>query len=128
MFVSGVDAIVESQRRVAEGYFEDGSIDSACPPLKALLHIMAGRKFGDLTLDDPRLRAMFTREAVLASDWYTERLRHKQTKDAALWERHLRFIDGRAGDYAAARGIAARVNSSIYLTDLVGTIGADPSV
>ena len=41
------------------------------------------RAFGDLTLQDPRLRAMFTREAVLASDWYTERLRHKQRKDIA---------------------------------------------
>ena len=40
-FAAGVDAIVETQTRVALQYFEDGSVDAACPPLKALLHIMA---------------------------------------------------------------------------------------
>jgi hypothetical protein len=123
IFVSGVDAIVESQRRVALAYFEDGSVEDACPPLKALLHVMAHGSFGDLTLGDARMRAMFTREAVLASDWYTERLRHKQRKDAALWARHRK-----AADTEAARAVAERVNSSIYLGEIVGTIGADPSV
>src|SRR5581483_2384324 len=41
MFAAGVDAIVEAQTRVAKQYFEDGSVEAACPPLKALLHIMA---------------------------------------------------------------------------------------
>ena len=41
LFAAGVDAIVEAQRRVALNYFEDGSVEAACPPLKALLHIMA---------------------------------------------------------------------------------------
>jgi hypothetical protein len=41
LFAAGVDAIVEAQRRVALNYFEDGSVAAACPPLKALLHIMA---------------------------------------------------------------------------------------
>ena len=40
-FAAGVDAIVEAQARVARQYFEDGSVEAACPPLKALLHIMA---------------------------------------------------------------------------------------
>ena len=42
-FAEGVDAIVEAQARVARQYFEDGSVEAACPPLKALLHIMAER-------------------------------------------------------------------------------------
>jgi len=29
---AGVDAIVEAQRRVALNYFEDGSVEAACPP------------------------------------------------------------------------------------------------
>jgi hypothetical protein len=126
LYAAGIDAIVESQRRVAMAYFEDGSIEAACPPLKALLYIMAEGKFGDLTITDPRLRAMFTREAVLASDWYTERLHHKQRKDIALWDRHLAAIENVAGDWTIARNTAARVRSSIYLRDLIGTIGADP--
>ncbi len=39
-FVSGVTSIVDAQKRVATNYFEDGSVEAACPPLKALLHIM----------------------------------------------------------------------------------------
>ena len=89
LFAAGVDAIVEAQRRVALNYFEDGSVDAACPPLKALLHIMAHGEFEGMTLNDPRFRGLFDREVVLASDWYKERLRTKQQRDVALWQRHL---------------------------------------
>src|SRR5690606_26701019 len=41
VFVDGVDNIVQAQERVARQYFEDGSVHDACPPLRALLHIMA---------------------------------------------------------------------------------------
>ena len=44
-FVDGLDNIIETQRTVALNYFKDGSIDVACPPLKALLHIMAYGEF-----------------------------------------------------------------------------------
>ena len=75
LFAAGVDAIVEAQRRVALNYFEDGSVEAACPPLKALLHIMAHGDYEGMGLSDPRFRELFDREAVLASDWYQERLR-----------------------------------------------------
>ncbi len=74
LFAAGVDAIVEAQRRVALNYFEDGSVEAACPPLKALLHIMAHGAYEGMGLDDPRFRKLFDRETVLASDWYEERL------------------------------------------------------
>ena len=70
LFAAGVDAIVEAQRRVALNYFEDGSVDAACPPLKALLHIMAHGAYEEMKLDDPSFRELFEREAVLRSDWY----------------------------------------------------------
>ena len=57
LFAAGVDAIVESQRRVATNYFEDGSVEAACPPLKALLHIMACGSYegkGDRRSPHPR--------------------------------------------------------------------------
>jgi hypothetical protein len=128
VFASGVEAIVESQRRVALGYFEDGSIDSACPPLEALLHLMAHGKYGSLTIGDARFRAMFTREAILASEWYTERLRHQQAKHTDFWDRRLKAIEKGSEHFAKARQIAERVMSKTYLNELVGTIGADPSV
>src|ERR1019366_8056853 len=73
-FAEGVNAIVESQRSVARDYFEDGGIEAACPPVKALLHIMAYGEYEGKRADDPRIRTLFTRESLLASDWYRERL------------------------------------------------------
>ena len=40
MFAVGMDNIVATQKRVAQMYFTDGSVAQACPPLKALLHLM----------------------------------------------------------------------------------------
>jgi hypothetical protein len=141
LFAAGVDAIVESQGRVAANYFEDGSVEGACPPLKALLHIMAFGSYEGMGLDDPQIRGMFTRESLLASDWYRERLQVKQSRDIALWRRHLKSLeafrsaneDGTFPDgtnlqdrFTAARTQLARVSAGAYLEELVGTIGADP--
>ncbi|MGD0577386.1 MAG: hypothetical protein ABSC08_00505 [Bryobacteraceae bacterium] len=139
-FAAGVDAIVESQRRVALNYFEDGSVEAACPPLKALLHIMAQGAYEGLGADDAGLRAMFTREHLLASEWYRERLRVKQQRDVVLWRRHIAALEAfrltpvlaAAGEVdteallATARQQLARVGSTEYLGELTGTIGADP--
>lgn len=141
LFASGVDAIVTSQKRVAQAYFEDGSVDGACPPLRGLLEIMVNGTFEGMSLDDPRLRAMFTRESVLNSDWYAERLRTRQRKEVDLWERHLRALGDfqrsalqvpRQIDLDARMRVAARklreARSSDYPDKLAGTIGADPSL
>jgi len=136
-FAAGVDAIVAAQKRVAENYFYDGSVEAACPPLQALLHIMAHGEWEGKGVADPSVRAMFTRESVVASDWYQERLRAKQARDVALWGRHIAALEGFVsgpgsgqfdvrGRLAEARAQMARVSSVAYLTELVGTIGADP--
>ena len=135
-FVEGIDAIVETQTRVAKSYFEDGSIEGACPPLKALLHVMAHGHYDGMGIDDPRLRALFSRESLLRSPWYHERLITKQTRDIALWTRHGRALEHAAGlahqgpTMAARRELVARelarVSSEAYLDELVGTLGADP--
>jgi hypothetical protein len=121
VFAAGVDAICEAQRRVALNYFEDGSSDAACPPVKVLLHVMAYGHYEGQSIADPALRAMFTREAVLASDWYQARLVAKQARDVALWTRHVA-----ATGSAFARDRLAWVRSPKYLQSLHGTIGADP--
>jgi hypothetical protein len=89
----------------------------------------------------PDVRALFTREALLESDWYAERLRVKQERDVDLWTRHVRALSeflARPGhrDEALRLGIEERlelakqelerVSSPEYLTALAGTIGADP--
>ncbi len=103
-FAAGVDAIVEAQTRVALQYFEDGSVDAACPPLRALLHIMAHGSYEGKGVDAPEIRGLFTREAMLASDWYRERLRVKQARDIALWKRHLAALEaaGKSSEEARA--------------------------
>ncbi|HEU4589112.1 MAG TPA: hypothetical protein VFS11_10710, partial [Gemmatimonadales bacterium] len=141
VFADGVDNIVEAQQRVAESYFEDGTIEDACPPLKALIHIMARGQYEGKDASHPDIRALFTREALLASDWYRERLHVKQARDVALWRRHVRSLTeflaraghrdeaerlGIAGRLAHARAELERVGGAEYLQSLVGTIGADP--
>ncbi len=141
VFADGVANIVEAQRRVALMYFEDGTIEDACPPLQALLHIMAHGHYEGKDAGDPAIRAMFTREALLASDWYQERLTVKQRRDVALWERHVRSLTEFLAspghrDEAQRLGIPKRleharaeldqVRSPEYVKSLVGTIGADP--
>jgi len=140
VFADGIDNIVDAQRRVAALYFEDGSIEDACPPLKALLHVMAFGHYKGKRIDDRELRAQFTRESLLSSDWYIERLRIKQQRDIALWQRHVRsLVDflaqpghweeaqrlGIPGRLGRARAELARVTAPDYLSTLQGTIGAD---
>jgi len=141
VFADGVNNIVEAQQRVAAAYFQDGTIEDCCPPLQALIHIMAHGQFEGKDANHPEIRALFTREALLASDWYHERLAVKQQRDIGLWERHTRYLTeflSRAGHREEAKrlGIPARlehartelerVSGRDYLTALVGTIGADP--
>ncbi len=128
-FAAGVDAIVASQQAVATDYFEDGSVDAACPPLKALLHIMAQGSYQGCGIDHPAVRCLFTRESMLGSEWYRERLRVKQQRDRALWKRHVAALE-QAGcaeaDIGIARSRLACVEAPSYLDALAGTIGADP--
>jgi phosphoenolpyruvate carboxykinase (diphosphate) len=141
VFADGVNNIVEAQQAVAEAYFADGTIEDLCPPLKALLHIMAYGDYEGKDARHPEIRALFTREALLASEWYRERLAIKQQRDVALWERHARSLTeflARAGHQEEAErlGIAARleharaelerVTAPQYRSSLIGTIGADP--
>jgi hypothetical protein len=138
VFAAGVDSIVEAQTRVARLYFDDGSVDAACPPLRALLHIMAQGHFEGKNETDPEIRAMFTRAFLIKSDWYKERLRVKQQRDIALWENHAVALEAfRASGIPAdtvnidnclstVREQLQRVSSPAYLGELMGTIGADP--
>jgi hypothetical protein len=140
-YVDGINNIVEAQQGVAQRYLDDGSIDDACPPLQALLHIMATGSYEGKDIHHPDIRAMFTREYLLGSDWYRERLEVKQQRDIALWERHVlslrRFLDDKGYvDEAERLGIAGRLETAkdrlqhvkdpAYLDELVGTLGADP--
>jgi hypothetical protein len=141
IFVDGIDNIVTTQKRVAQMYFDDGSVQQACPPLKALLHIMAHDQFEGKELDSPEIRKLFHRETLLASDWYQARLKERQAIERKLWNRHIRYLEKFLKkkthvDEAERLGINARLSKAIktlqevecdsYLEYLRGTIGTQP--
>ncbi len=141
MFVDGINNIVEAQQGVAKRFLEDGSIEDACPPLQALLYIMAEGHYQGMDVHHPAVRAMFTREYLLGSDWYQERLEVKQQREIALWRRHIHnlqeFINlPNYNDEAARLGLHEQlqdaktrleeVTGADYIDSLRGTIGADP--
>ena len=141
IFVDGMENILITQRRVASMYFEDGSVAQACPPLKALLHIMAHDQCDGRGLHSPEVRDLFRREYVLGSDWYQARLRERQNVQRKLWSRHIRYLEKflkrkTHQDEAARLRISERllgavetlkqVESEGYLETIRGSIGAQP--
>ncbi|MEM0966991.1 MAG: hypothetical protein AAGJ81_12650 [Verrucomicrobiota bacterium] len=139
-YVDSIRNIVEAQQRVARNYFEDGSIDLACPPLKALLFIMAEGEFKGMTIDNPGFREQFTRENLLASEWYAQRLDNQVAFDIKHFERSAaylqkirsdsRFLVGIGEPFLAEREeIVAnelqKVRNPSYRKGLVGSLGCD---
>jgi hypothetical protein len=102
---------------------------------------MAFGNFEGKDVSHPEVRSLFTREALLSSDWYEERLLVKQARDIELWRRHVRALSefsaqpshreearrlGIAERLARAKAELERVSAAEYLIELQGTIGADP--
>jgi phosphoenolpyruvate carboxykinase (diphosphate) len=140
-FVDGIQYIAEAQQRVALQYFEDGSFEEACPPLQAILSIMAHGSWEGHSIHDSEVRSLFTQEALLKSDWYQERLVARQDQEVALLQRQLIYLDkfvqhpGYMRESKRLNIVERRewvehrllqVSSSEYLNELVGTIGAQP--
>ena len=139
-YIDGVNNISEAHQKVAKAYFEDGSIDNACPPLQALLSIMAYGEYEGKAIDDASIREMFTRDYLMQSDWYQQRLTIKQERDAALWKMNREYVEQKMDGIAEnetekwselqsriekSDEMIEWVNSPSYLNSLQGTLGAD---
>ena len=146
VFIDSVDVMVETHERVARAYLKDGTVSTACPPVRALLEIMAdGHSADGLTLESPEFRAMFTRESVLASDWYAVRLAAAQAQEVARTEAGVSALesflseDGRSGagqsaDHelltqrlAETKAAHDEAGSTAYRESLVGSLGRQPT-
>ncbi len=140
-YVDGIKNITEAQERVALNYFLDDSSEAAIPPIKALLHVMAYGHYEGKKMSDPELRKLFTREYVLQSDWYKERLERKQSIDIERCIQSITYIKSFIAspgntDVSESLKLSKKLEkaeqnlsyfkSDQYLKDLVGTIGADP--
>ncbi len=143
-YVDGIRNITETQQRVAQSYFNDGGIDLAVPPLKALLNIMANGEFEGKSLQDPEIRDLFDREKVISSDWYQARLQAKAKLRSSALNKHIvdleEFLQREhyAGEadrlelHARLEGTRDRLaemenNPEAYVETLQGTIGVEPS-
>ena len=142
-YADGILHIVEAQRRVAQQYLNDDSFNLACPPLQAILMIMATGDWNGFDLQSPEVRQMFTREYLLQSDWYSLRLAKKQEVDLAFWQRNIKYLEAFLSQENRAetakelqlksrldfaRRQLERVSDSAFLEELVGTLGRDPLV
>lgn len=140
MYVASIDNLSITQKRVAEGLMRDGTVDLLCPPLKALIHIMAEGKYKGKDRNHSEIRAMFTREKVLNSEWYKERLVEKQKRDIAQWTCNVAYLEDVISQknfaetsvrlslperLISAKQMLKEVSSDEYLESLKGTIGAD---
>jgi hypothetical protein len=143
VFADGVDNIVAAMRAAAGNYFADDSIATACPPLQALLHLMRDGNWEGRGADDPVFRALFTRESLLASDWYRARLEAQRTIDAHLGASQADYLEKflarpNYADVAARLDIRSRLKHAsasatatqtpAYLAKLTGTLGAEPAI
>jgi hypothetical protein len=142
-YVDGINNIVETQQRIAGNYFEDGSVDDAIPPLKALLHIMAHGQFEGKTIDDPAVRCLFDVSKVRGQQWYLDRLAAKQQRDVRYLEAQRDYLKVFLGkethrEEAERLDLAKRLakleeqlvtaQGSDYLESLNGTLGLDTSL
>jgi hypothetical protein len=140
-FVTGMKTIIAAHQEAALNYFADGSIEDACPPLKALLHIMAYGEYQGKGLDSDAVRSRFTRESMLNSDWYQARLESQQQQDIKSWTGHVDYLKHFLAKQShnrvatrlkiksrltAAKQELARVSSKHYTTSLIGTLGRHP--
>ena len=142
VFAESVTTIAMTHERVARAYVKDGTISLAVPPLRALLEIMAdGSTSEGWTLESAEFRALFTRESVLASSWYAERLAAKQAAASGRAAAGLAAIEkfvttpgneepsarlGMPARVDAARAEVERLSGAEFAEQLVGTSGSTP--
>jgi len=140
-FVDGVENIAAAMEKSAKAYFEDGSYESAIPPLKAVLSVMAHGDYEGKSLQDPEVRALFNRDYVLASDWYKARIDHYREHEIAYIESSIsylrKFLAERAepkslterrvqAELSSAHGRLEQLLAPNYIERIWGTIGLDP--
>ena len=138
-FAESMDNITGAHKRAAQAYFNDGSIEGACPPLKALLYIMKDGTYQGKTLADKSIRDMFKYENIVNSDWYAERIVTRQQvkmnfliseidylKKALEKNSNADIKDELLAKIARAQARLKEGRSLSYVKKMAGTLGVDP--
>jgi hypothetical protein len=102
---------------------------------------MRDGRWQGLDASAPKFRALFTRESVIGSDWYQERLKAQQRRDVAHWQHQIQYLEKIVGKasyadivgklglrerLATARFASAAAKAKDYPAKIAGTIGVDP--
>ena len=103
--------------------------------------MMAYGNYEGKEMSDPELRGYFTRDYIINSDWYKDRLKLKQQKDISFYTKQINYLEtfisnpGNTqqviemdlnGRLQTVKDLYNEANTEAYLKGLEGTIGADP--
>ncbi|MCO6430040.1 MAG: hypothetical protein J5J00_04210, partial [Deltaproteobacteria bacterium] len=149
VYAKGQLSLIESQRKVAEGYLQDGVFDRVCFPVQKIVEIMAnGVTSEGWSRKSPEFRKLFTRDAVLSSDWYAKRLEAQRKQEwirlevvkneikkeisaiekdppAAITEKRKAAL---RAQLQKTEGLLSEVSSKDYLRRLRGHLGRNPGL
>ena len=134
VYAESITTIVATQRRIAKAYFRDGAADLACPPLRALLEIMAQDTIDDTRLRDPEFRALFEPANILASDWYQQRIDSLVASRRTFWQNRIDYLESYAGTgdpkepLAHAREKLGALQEENIRDYYIGSLGREPSL
>ena len=93
-YADSLKNLMETGKMVAKRYFDDESIEKACPPLRALLEIMYKGNWEGKGLMDEEFRSLFDSKTILASDWYHERLKTRILVNRKFWQARIEYLEG----------------------------------
>jgi len=131
LYAESITTITDTQRRIAKAYFRDGAATIACPPLRALLEIMAQDTVDDTRLRDPEFRALFEPANILASDWYQERIDSLVASQQTFWQNRIDYLESYNGlgapeePLAHAREQLAILQAESARDHYLGTLGRE---
>jgi hypothetical protein len=140
-YVDGIENIVAAMEKSAKAYIEDGSIEAAIPPLKAVLSVMATGTFEGKSIHDPEVRHLFNREYVVSSEWYTARLEAYRFHEIQYMEKSISKLRVFLAEKADPKSLSARrakaelskardrlaiLSADDYEQKILGSIGKDP--
>ncbi len=134
VYAESITTIAATQRRIAKAYFRDGAADLACPPLRALLEIMAQDTIDDTRLRDPEFRALFEPANILASDWYQQRIDSLVASRRTFWQNRIDYLESYAGTgdpnepLAHAREKLGALQQENIRDYYIGSLGREPSL
>lgn len=143
-YADSIKNLVEAGKLIAKRYFDDNSIEKACPPLKALLTIMVEGNWKGNGINDQEFRSLFDPSKILQSDWYTDRLKTRINVTQNYWESRIDYLNNFMKDPInkisceklsvkqrhefCINALAKLEDKSVAMERIRGCLGTDPSL